>query len=82
MALGYSGELKTASDEGELFWEDPEIVAKNPDLVNHVQRHLLIDVDENADFYCAVGVVDNWELIQYVDNKAHFQDRKDKSNKQ
>ncbi|OGC93079.1 hypothetical protein A3D85_00085 [Candidatus Amesbacteria bacterium RIFCSPHIGHO2_02_FULL_47_9] len=78
LAIGYSGELKTTSDEGVLFWEDPEKVARNPDLVNHVQHHLLIDVDENSDLYCGVGVVDNWELIQYTDNRQHFQDRKNK----
>lgn len=76
LATRYFGELKKKSTEGELFWEYPKIVANNPILVTHISKYLLQVTDEESDFYSGTGIVTDWQLIQYNDNRLHFQDRK------
>ena len=76
LATRYFGDLKINSDEGKLFWADPHQIVNNPDLVNHVKHYLLQATTEESDFYSGIGVVNNWKLVQYTDNRGHFQSRK------
>lgn len=72
---GYKGKVKSDTDEGTIAWMEIKDFLKSPNIVPHIP-HYLNQVIEGKNFYCGAGIVNDWRLIKYVDNKSHFEERK------
>lgn len=75
IATGLTGELKDHTEEGEVSWRTVTDLITHPKVAPHIPQYLE-QVIEGKDFYCGVRFYKDERLVEYADNREHFNDRR------
>lgn len=76
VATKFTGHMLDSTEEGIISWMKVGDFLKHPDRVDHIGYYLEQVLEDNSDFYSGMAVYSKGQIIEYADNRQHFQDRK------
>ena len=75
-ATAYEGELLNETEEGVLRWHNIGELHTLVDFAEHQKLFMSKILQDNGDFYCAMAVFRDGNMVQYADSDVYFLQRR------